>query len=111
MWKKTNQIISFVCAFSLVFSPVVAYSEGLVTELKVGEEAPFKGVLLSDETAAKLFADIKYSKKECDARLEKELEFSKIKFEGLLKTSELKLEVETKRLNGMISARDDRIKF
>ncbi len=95
----------------MIITPTVGYSEGLVTELKPGDEVPFKGILLSNETAAKLFADIKYSKKECDARLEKELEFSKIKFESLLKTSDLKLEVETNRLNGMLSVRDDRIKF
>ena len=112
MWKKMNKIIAILCAASIMYAPISAYAEeGLVTQLKVGEEAPFKGVLLSDETAAKLFADIKYSKKECDARLEKELEFSKIKFEGLLKTTELKLDVETKRLTGMIAVRDDRIKF
>jgi len=111
MWKKTNQIIAIVCSISVFLAPISAYSEGLVTELEAGEESPFKGILLSSETAAKLFADIKYSKKECDARLEKELDLSRIKFEGFLKTSELKLEVETKRLNGMIAVRDDRINF
>lgn len=92
--------------------PVSVYAEeGLVTQMKKGESAPFEGVLLSNDTAAKLFGDIKYSKKECDARLSKELEFSKIKFESLLKTEQLKFDVEKKRLDGMIAVRDDRIKF
>lgn len=111
MLKKTKQLTAILCCVFTIITPTVGYSEGLVTELKPGDEVPFKGILLSNETAAKLFADIKYSKKECDARLEKELEFSKIKFESLLKTSDLKLEVETNRLNGMLSVRDDRIKF
>jgi len=92
--------------------PVSVYAEeGLVTQVKKGDAAPFTGVLLSNDTAAKLFGDIKYSKKECDARLSKELEFSKIKFESLLKTEQLKFDVEKKRLDGMIAVRDDRIKF
>tara|TARA_B100000282_G_C31702115_1_gene476836 strand:- start:781 stop:1236 length:456 start_codon:yes stop_codon:yes gene_type:complete len=111
MLKKIKQLTAILCCVFMIITPTVGYSEGLVTELKPGDEVPFKGILLSNETAAKLFADIKYSKKECDARLEKELEFSKIKFESLLKTSDLKLEVETNRLNGMLSVRDDRIKF
>ena len=112
MWKKINQIIAIFCCISVTYMPVSVYAEeGLVTQVKKGDTAPFTGVLLSNETAAKLFGDIKYSKKECDARLSKELEFSKIKFESLLKTEQLKFDVEKKRLDGMIAVRDDRIKF
>jgi len=112
MWKKINQIIAIFCCISVAYVPVSVYAEeGLVTQVKKGDTAPFTGVLLSNETAAKLFGDIKYSKKECDARLSKELEFSKIKFESLLKTEQLKFDVEKKRLDGMIAVRDDRIKF
>lgn len=112
MWKKINQIIAIFCCISVTYMPVSVYAEeGLVTQVKKGESAPFEGVLLSNDTAAKLFGDIKYSKKECDARLSKELEFSKIKFESLLKTEQLKFDVEKKRLDGMIAVRDDRIKF
>lgn len=112
MWKKINQIIAIFCCISVTYMPVSVYAEeGLVTQMKKGESAPFEGVLLSNDTAAKLFGDIKYSKKECDARLSKELEFSKIKFESLLKTEQLKFDVEKKRLDGMIAVRDDRIKF
>ena len=112
MWKKINQIIAIFCCISVTYMPVSVYAEeGLVTQVKKGDTAPFTGVLLSNDTAAKLFGDIKYSKKECDARLSKELEFSKIKFESLLKTEQLKFDVEKKRLDGMIAVRDDRIKF
>ena len=112
MWKKINQIIAIFCCISVTYMPVSVYAEeGLVTQVKKGDAAPFTGVLLSNDTAAKLFGDIKYSKKECDARLSKELEFSKIKFESLLKTEQLKFDVEKKRLDGMIAVRDDRIKF
>jgi len=112
MWKKINQIIAIFCCISVTYMPVSVYAEeGLVTQVKKGDTAPFTGVLLTNDTAAKLFGDIKYSKKECDARLSKELEFSKIKFESLLKTEQLKFDVEKKRLDGMIAVRDDRIKF
>lgn len=112
MWKKINQIIAIFCCVSVTYMPVSVYAEeGLVTQVKKGDTAPFTGVLLSNDTAAKLFGDIKYSKKECDARLSKELEFSKIKFESLLKTEQLKFDVEKKRLEGMIAVRDDRVKF
>ena len=112
MWKKIKQIIAIFCCVSVAYMPASVYAEeGLVTQVKKGDAAPFTGVLLSNDTAAKLFGDIKYSKKECDARLSKELEFSKIKFESLLKTEQLKFGVEKKRLEGMIAVRDDRVKF
>jgi hypothetical protein len=110
--KKNKKIISIFCCLLIALLPSTVYAnEGLVTQLEKHDAAPFKGILLTNDTAAKLFADIKFSKKECEARLKKELDFSKIKYEGLLKTEGLKLEVETSRLTGMISVRDDRIKF
>ena len=101
-----------LCCLAIFLAPVASYAdEGLVTQLKAGDSAPFDGVLLTETAAAKLFAEIKFSKKECEAQTKKELDFSKIKYEDLLSKSNLKLDIETKRLNDMISVRDDRIKF
>ena len=116
MSKKTKTIISFICCLSIAFSPALSLANetettGLVTQLEQGDSAPFKGILLSNDTAAKLFADIKFSEKECDARVEKETDALQIKHKSLIKSCELKAKIESERLAGMISVRDDRIKF
>lgn len=96
----------------IIFLPISTYAEtGLVTQVKKGDKAPFEGILLSEASAAKLFAEIKFSKKECDLLLDKELNFSKIKYEGLLSSKNLSCNVEKDRLSSMLSVRDDRIKF
>jgi hypothetical protein len=107
-----KNILSLVCCVCVAFVPLLSYAEtSLVTQVKEGEAAPFKGILLSEDSAAKLFADIKFSQKECDLLLEKELKLTKIKHEGLLNSKTLSCKVETDRLTAMISVRDDRIKF
>ena len=71
MLRLKNSLLVFVTSMSIVFSPVLCHSEtadsvsvNLVTNLEKEQRAPFKGILLSEEAAAKLFADIKFSRKE-----------------------------------------------
>ena len=118
MSRLKNSLLVFVSSVSIVCSPVICYSETadpvsvkLVTNLDKEQRAPFKGILLSEEAAAKLFADIKFSRKECDAELAKNTEVLNIKNKSAIDILKLNLDVEKTRLEGMIGVRDDRIKF
>ena len=74
----TNKCVAILCMFLLIWSPAVVYAEsppapedpkvnissvnlGKVSQLRKGQHAPFAGILLSEEAAARLFADIKFS--------------------------------------------------
>ena len=118
MSRLKNSLLVFVSSVSIVFSPALCYSEtvdsvsvNLVTSLGKDQKAPFKGILLSEDAAAKLFADIKFSRKECDAEITKNTEILNIKSKSAIDILKLNLDVEKTRLQGMIGVRDDRIKF
>tara|TARA_Y100000034_G_C6896359_1_gene413354 strand:- start:2474 stop:2842 length:369 start_codon:yes stop_codon:yes gene_type:complete len=82
-----------------------------VTEIDKGDVAPFGGVLLSEQAAAKLFADLKFTKEECTLRLEKELEVSTIVYKAQIDSFKIRLAVETERTEKLLDIKDDRIKF
>ena len=106
-----------LCCLLITFAPVFAYSQeplpstNLVTNLEKGEKAPFSGILLTDTAAAKLFADIKFSEKECKLKLDEKLGISKIRYDAQIEALSLKLDIEKKRLESLLSVKNDRIKF
>lgn len=107
-----NNVISILCIASIVFAamPVLA-NDKLVTNLEKGQRAPFKGILLSNSSAAKLFADIKFSKEECDASLSEKLETLSIRHQSNIKILNAKIEIEAKRTQSLLLVKDERIKF
>ena len=80
-------------------------------ELSKGQKAPFQGILLSKETAAKLFADIKFSKKECDLAIKEKVDIEKIKLNAQLDGLKIRLDTESERLSKILSIKDERIAF
>ena len=115
----TNFICVF-CSFLIVLTPVFSYAQNtgqnsdslkLVTNLEKGKRAPFSGILLSETSAAKLFADIKFSKKECDALLNEKIDLLKISHKSEKDLLILKRDIDKNRYEGLLSVRDDRIKF
>tara|TARA_Y100000034_G_C6621795_1_gene271103 strand:- start:71 stop:439 length:369 start_codon:yes stop_codon:yes gene_type:complete len=82
-----------------------------VTEIDKGQPAPFGGVLLSEQAAAKLFADLKFTKEECTLRLEKELEIATIAYKSQIDSFKIRFAVETERTEKLLDIKDDRIKF
>ena len=79
-------------------------------KLSKGQKAPFTGVLLSDHAAAKLFADLKFTEKECELKLSKELELATITYSAQIESFKLRLQVETERTEKLLSIKDERIK-
>ena len=123
--QTTNKLISLLCAFLIALSPVVAHAEngstasidtktidlGKVTQLRKGQHAPFAGVLLSDIVAAKLFADLKFTEKECKLRLTRELEINTLQLSSQIEALKLRIDIETNRSNSLLAVKDERIKY
>ena len=91
--------------------PPVELTVGKISQLNKNQKAPFAGILLSNDTAAKLYGDIKFSKKECELRLEKELNINTLQLTSHLNALKLRLDVETNRTESLLSIKDERIKF
>lgn len=129
MWTRmTNKVTAVICALLLVCTPTIALAEappvaspdkvnlssvnlGKVSQLRKGQHSPFAGILLSEEAAARLFADIKFSERECQIRLTRELKLNTLQLTSQIDAIKLRLEVETTRSVGLLSVRDERIKF
>ena len=126
--QMTNKCTAIICAFLLVWSPMIAYAEdtpvpppakvdlskvnlGKVSQLRKGQHAPFSGILLSDEAAARLFGDIKFSERECQLRLSRELKINTLQLTSQLDAFKLRLDVETTRSTALLAVKDERIKF
>ena len=107
-----SNIISILCIVSFVFASIPALAnDKLVTNLEKGQRAPFKGILLSNPSAAKIFADIKFSKKECDSILDERLETLSIRHQSSIDLLNAKIEIEAKRSQSLLLVKDERIKF
>ncbi len=115
-----NKLISCLCAFLLAFTPSIVLAQeatiddlarGKVTQVTKGDEVPFTGVLLSQDAAATLFGDLKFSQKECQIRLDKELKLNTTLLSGQIDLLKLKLEVEENRTNDLMRIKNERIEF
>ena len=123
-----NKCIAMICSLLLVWSPMIAYAEdtppppiprvdlstislGKVSQLRKGQHAPFSGVLLSDEAAARLFGDIKFSERECQLRLSRELKINTLQLTSQINALKLRLDIETTRTTGLLAVKDERIQF
>lgn len=122
MLRKTkNKWLALFCAlifFVATITPAYAdddiedtLSSGRVTNLSKGERAPFPGILLSDAASAKLFADLKFTEKECQLRLTRELEIVSITSRTHIDALTLRLQVETERTEKLLDIKDSRIEF
>jgi hypothetical protein len=132
MWTQTrNKAISILCIILLVWCPTIAYADdspptpvspptkvditnidlGKVSQVRRGQHAPFSGVLLSDTAAARLFADIKFSERECQLRLSRELKLNTLQFNTQIEALKLRLQVETTRTTSLLEVKNQRIKY
>ena len=122
MRPQKSKIVSLICSFALLCAtsnlsyaidtnPSVVSNLKVVTELDKDQPAPFSGVLLSDQAAAKLFADLKFTKEECAIKLEKELKLATITYSAQIDAFKLRLDVEIERTEKLLNIKDDRIKF
>ena len=114
-----TNILIFICVLCLIVTPVWAdtpninlgLSSGTVTELNSGQRAPFKGILLSEDAAANLFANLKLTETDYQLRLKKELDISAVMFNAQLEVFKLRLDVEATRTKDIILIKNERIQF
>ena len=116
-----NKIVALFCILTLFVTTTIpaAYaseleeslSDGVVTNVKKGDEVPFDGVLLSNGAAAKLFGEIKFFEEECKLTLSRELDILTIKHTAELNALQLRLDVETTRTESLIKIKNERIEF
>ena len=111
---KNNYTLNSLCfflTFSLILAPFSHAKENTVSDVKKGDPAPFSGVLMSNDVAAKLYLDSKFSSKECDIRVREKIDIEKLscKKDKSLLASELTIERE--KYEKILSLKNDRIKF
>lgn len=80
-----------------------------VTGIKKGEEAPYNGVLLNTTAAAKIFAEKEYSGKECELRINYEIQKEILRMQLLLDTTKVSLDATQKKYDTIVKIKDDEI--
>tara|TARA_Y100000593_G_C4219560_1_gene291069 strand:- start:95 stop:565 length:471 start_codon:yes stop_codon:yes gene_type:complete len=113
------KLVAYVCVLCMAATPVWANTPdvnlstpvGKVTEINLGERAPFKGILFSEDAAASLFANLKLTDTECRLRLKKELDINTAMFNSQIEALNLRLSIETKRANDILEIKNERIQF
>jgi len=116
-----NKFIALLCVFLLLVTPVSVCAassssestleNGKVTQLHEGQTAPFAGILLSDDAAARLYGDLKFTEKECQLRLDRELKLNTTQLMAQLDALKLRFDVEVTRSESLLSIKNERIKF
>ena len=81
-------LVSFLILPSLAIAEESTYD---VTTIKQGDPAPFDGVLLTHEAAAKIVVEKKFEDAECDLRIGYELTMQEYRFELQLQTKDIEL--------------------
>ena len=116
-----KKLLSLVIIFNLVF-PSVAFAEGEEAEevppeydlvsLKAGDPAPFDGVLLSLDAAAKIAVDKKFEDAECDLRIGYELHLQEQRYQLQLDYKDIEIKSWESRYEQMMilkTAENDRL--
>lgn len=100
---------------SLLFFVSVSYAEtttsttGQFTLLERGESAPFKGTLFDPVATAKIIADKKYAKKECDLLIKQQQDLLNAKCIRDTKILKYELEIEKKKHKLIYDAQKEEI--
>jgi hypothetical protein len=114
-----KKLLSLVIIFNLVF-PSVAFAEGEeeappeydLVSLEAGQPAPFDGVLLSLDAAAKIAVDKKFEGAECDLRIGYELHLQEQRYQLQLDYKDIEIKSWESRHEQMMilkTAENDRL--
>tara|TARA_R100000234_G_C4959211_1_gene161004 strand:- start:45 stop:503 length:459 start_codon:yes stop_codon:yes gene_type:complete len=110
MWNKTTAII--LC-FSLAWAPVcfadVPLSQGKLTGLNKGEEAPYSGVLLDNIAAARIFTDKKYFEEQWQLKLQYELGKQKARLDLTIQSQKASLDALQEKHISLMKIKNDEI--
>ena len=120
--KMVKKILSLFLVCSLSF-PVIALADESeeieeeapsydVTSIKKGDPAPFDGILLTPEAAAKIAVDKKFEAAECDLRVGYELHIQENQYTLMLDTKQASIDGLNLKYDQMMeikSAENDRL--
>ena len=121
MSRLKTKLLILTCILCSLTTPILANTPntdlsvvaptGRVTELNLGQRAPFKGLLFSEDAAAGLFANLKLTDSECRLRLRRELDINAIMFNSQIEALNLRLGIETERSSVILEIKNERIQF
>ena len=97
--------------FLLMACPVAHAGEANFTTLKKGEEAPFDGRLFNDEAVAKMIIDKRFENKQCELRVDYEVDLSKVHEKYKYDLLYAKCEADDLRLTELINIKEDENKY
>jgi len=97
--------------FLLMACPVAHAGEANFTTLKKGEEAPFDGRLFNDEAVAKMIVDKRFENKQCQLRVDYEVDLSKVHEKYKYDLLYAKCEADDLRLSELINIKEDENKY
>ncbi len=97
--------------FLLIASTVAHADEPTFTTLKKGEVAPFDGRLFNNEAVAKMVVDKRFENKECQLRVDYEVDLSKTHQKYKYDILSATCEADDMRLNELINIRDEENKY
>lgn len=108
--NMVKKFLSLILIFNLAF-PLAAFAEEETEEaanidiinLELGDIAPFAGVLLSPNAAAKIITDKKFEDLECDLRVNYELGLQQTRFKLELDTKDITIESWKERHESMMA--------
>ena len=80
-----------------------------ITGIRTGEPAPYDGVLLNTSAAARVFVDKEYTAKECELRINFEVQKESLRMQLLLDTTRASLEATEKRYTSILVIKDGEI--
>ena len=102
----TTSLLFFV---SVSFAETTTSTNGQFTSLEKGDTAPFKGTLFDPVATAKIIADKKYAKKECDLLIKQQNDLLNAKCIRDTNILKYELEIEKKKRKLIYDAQKEEI--
>lgn len=111
----SSKIASIVVSLAILIAPIVAFAQSsptnAIADLKMGEPAPFDGVLMSHDVAAEIVVEMEYAQESCTIELENQKQITVIEYDHKLAQCELLKRIEADRLKKLIEVKQNRIDF
>jgi hypothetical protein len=112
--RRSKGFVAMMVSMLLLLAPVAAIAQdeqGLVTIVEKDEPAPFGGVLMTEDVAAKMASDLEFAERECQLRIDQNVTMTVIEHDAKLARCELLRQTEVERLNGLLNIKQERIDF
>ena len=109
--KIKTKLLALFLSVLLAMAPSVVFAqeEGRVTNLEQGDEAPYKGILLDTNSAARLLAEEEYRQIECSLKVDYEIQ--KIKAQHALEMGNIQSALDSlkEQNSSILSIKDSEI--